>query len=45
VPDESDARSHAVVLTPEGAQRLRRAFEDLREERESLARIVAALDR
>jgi DNA-binding MarR family transcriptional regulator len=43
VPDPDDARSHALALTTEGAQRLRRAFEDLSEERDNLLRTVEAL--
>lgn len=45
VPDPDDARSHALELTTEGAQRLRRAFDDLSEERENLLRIVESLER
>ncbi len=45
MPDPGDARSHALALTPEGAQRLRRAFEALSEERGNLLRRVEALGR
>src|SRR5262245_42410671 len=43
VPDPEDARSHELRLTPEGAQRLRRAFDDLSEERTALREVVEAL--
>jgi DNA-binding MarR family transcriptional regulator len=43
VPDPGDARSHALALTAEGAQRLRRAFDDLSEERDTLLATVLAL--
>jgi len=43
VADPGDARSHALALTADGAQRLRRAFEDLSEERENLLRTVEAI--
>jgi DNA-binding MarR family transcriptional regulator len=43
VPDPIDARSHALALTQDGAQRLRRAFEDLSGEREALRSAVRGL--
>ena len=43
VPDPGDARSHSLHLTRDGSQRLRRAFEQLSEERSTLLRAIEGL--
>jgi DNA-binding MarR family transcriptional regulator len=43
VPDPRDARSHALRLTADGSQRLRRTFDDLSGERATLLSIIQSL--